>query len=371
MKVLALVNTDLVSEEDVKMLPDIQIAGSQIKCGIIDVPKPNFNTYKKENEHFVLVKVDAFSCNYRDKAIILKAALKMQGKLNFQAPPFAYFGSDFVGTIVAKGSSVDHLEIGQRVIPNCAYPDAPFPGIAAGVVTNEASKGWLRIHKSKLIGIPDQMDDAIAASFSIGGQTSTSMVRRVNIQEGERVLVLSGRSNTSMFIINNLIHQGIDTTVLTTSDWSNDEAALIYPAKLVKVGRKKQNWESDKELGKFDVVFDPFFDLHLEKAINQLNTRGRYITCGYKNQHPNFFEDIDKDTPNHLKNIMLKVMINNISIIGNCIGTWEDLEAAIENYNPNHFIVPIDGRYSVEEGNQFVTRTYNHRGRLGKAVLLY
>nr|WP_238410014.1 zinc-binding alcohol dehydrogenase family protein [Staphylococcus pseudintermedius] len=353
------------------MLPDISIAGSKIKCGIIDIPKPTFNECEKENDHFVLVKVLAFSCNYRDKAIILKSALKMQGALNFQAAPFAFFGSDFVATVVAKGKLVGNFEIGQRVIPNCAYPESPFPGVAAGVVTNEASKGWLRIHKSKLIAIPDNMDDAIAASFSIGGQTSTSMVRKVDLKKGERVLVLNGRSNTSMFIINNLLEKNVDTTVLTTSSWSKDEISLISPAKLVKVEKSFLKWKDHEDLGTFDVVFDPFFDLHLEKAVNSLKTYGRYITCGYKNQHNKFMEDTDKFNNNNLKSIILKVMINNMSIIGNCIGTSEDLEKALANYNPSRFIVPIDGCYSVEEGDKFVARTYNNRGRLGKAVLAY
>ena len=39
---------------------------------------------------------------------------------------------------------------------------------------------------------------------------------------------------------------------------------------------------------------------------------------------------------------MLKVMLNNLSLIGNCIGTWEDLEKGISDYNENEFIVPID-----------------------------
>ena len=369
MKVLALINTNLVSEEDVTMLPDVSIAGTPIHCGLIELERPSFNEDASENEHFVLVKVDAFSCNYRDKAIILKAALKMQEDVNSQAPPFDYFGSDFVGRIVAKGYSVDEFDIGQRVIPNCAYPDPPFLGVAPGAVTNEASKGWLRLHKSKLIKIPEHMNNAVAAGFSIGSQTSTSMVRRVNLKQNERALVLSGRSNTSMFIINNLISKGIDTTILTTSDWTPEEQALIRPAKLHKIDRNMQKWEED--LGEFDVIFDPYFDLHLEKAVNQMKVGGRYITCGYKNQHPDFSENEDEKTPNHLKNIMLKVMLNNLSLIGNCIGTWEDLEKGISDYNENEFIVPSDRSYSIEDGSAFVDRTYNTRGRLGKAIMLY
>ena len=74
------------------------------------------------------------------------------------------------------------------MIPNCAYPEPPFPGVVPGAVTNEASRGWLRLHKSKLIKIPDHMDNVVAAGFSIGGQTSTSMVRRVNLKPNERAL---------------------------------------------------------------------------------------------------------------------------------------------------------------------------------------
>ncbi|MDG0843976.1 zinc-binding alcohol dehydrogenase family protein [Staphylococcus equorum] len=326
---------------------------------------------KKENENFVLIKVNAFSCNYRDKAIILKSALKMQEGLNFQASPFAFFGSDFVGTIIDKGASVKDFDIGDRVIPNCAFPKQPFPGVAPGVVTNEASKGWLKLHKSKLITIPNKMSDEIASGYSIGGQTSTSMVRRVNLKDNERALVLSARSNTSMFIINNLLAKGIDTTILTTSDWDIKEKSLISPAKLLKVDKDNPNWERLEGLDNFDVVFDPFFDLHLEKAIKQLNTGGRYITCGYKNQHQNFQDEYDKFNVNNLHEIMLKVMINNMSIIGNCIGTSEDLEESLGAFNPDTFIIPTDSKYDIKDGNKFIEKTYNDNGRLGKSVLIY
>lgn len=371
MRAFALVNTNIVSENDVEMLPDVDIAGTSIKCAIVDVNKPSFNTQEKDNENFVLLKVDALSCNYRDKAIILKSSLKMQGDLNFQAPPFAFFGSDFVGTIIEKGKAVNEFDIGDRVIPNCAFPEEPFPGVAPGVVTNEASKGWLRLHKSKLITIPNEMSDEVASGYSIGGQTSTSMVRRVNLTQNERALVLSARSNTSMFIINKLIEKGINTTVLTTSSWKKEEIELISPAKIVQVDKYKDSWDEYPELGDFDVVFDPFFDLHLEKAIKQLNTGGRYITCGYKNQHQDFRDEFDIFNKNDLHSIMLKVMINNMSIIGNCIGTWDDLKNSLDTFNPDTFIIPTDSQYYIEEGNEFIEKTYNNNGRLGKAVLKY
>ena len=57
---------------------------------------------------------------------------------------------------------------------------------------------------------------------------------------------------------------GIDTTVLSTSEWTPEEQELIKPAKLCHIDRNVHKWE-EAGLGKFDVVFDPYFDLHLEK----------------------------------------------------------------------------------------------------------
>lgn len=372
MKTLSLINTNLVSDSDIQLLSPVNLAGTDLHLGIVEVDEPHVDPNHEDNRNFVLVKVDAFSCNYRDKALILKSALKMAGSTGVDSLPFAFFGSDFVGRIIKKGTDVDHFDIGDRVIPDCAYPEPPFPSVAPGVVTNEASKGWLRLHKSKLIGIPDFMDDEIAASYSIGGQTSTSMIRKTGVQKGEKALVLSSRSNTSMFILNGLISKGIETTALTTSDWSEDEKRLISPTRLFKIERGAADWSEYSDLGKFDVIFDPYFDLHLINAIDLLEQGGRYITCGYKNQHPHFVEASDRKTDSErIHKSMLTLTINNLSIIGNCIGTSDDLNKSIEKFDPNKFIVPVDNTYSIENGDKFIDRTYNRNTRLGKAVLIY
>ncbi|MDG0843977.1 hypothetical protein M4L39_11005 [Staphylococcus equorum] len=47
MEALALVNPNLVSDDDVKMLPDVEISGTPIKCARIEIDKPTFNSQKK------------------------------------------------------------------------------------------------------------------------------------------------------------------------------------------------------------------------------------------------------------------------------------------------------------------------------------
>lgn len=372
MKSLAIINTRMITTDIAEYLSPVTISGNKIQCGLVDVPEPNFDCENEVNKDYVLVKVSAFSCNYRDKAIILKSALKMQLSKDSIAQPVAFFGSDFVGTIVNKGNNVENVIIGDRVIPNCYYPDIAYEGIAPGVVTNEASRGWLRLHKSKVMKIPDKMDDAVAAGFSIGAQTSHSMIRRVNIKSNEKVLVFSGRSHTSLFIIKSLLKLGIDTTVLTTSEWTKKQEDFIKPAKLIKIDNSvgEKLWKVSS-IDKYDVVFDPFFDLHLLTGIKLLKINGRYITCGFKNQHKDFREDKDDVNEMNTMDIMLTAMINNLSIIGNCIGTSHDLYEQVQNYDPENQLIPVEKVYYAAQGSDFLNLTYNKVNRFGKVIMSY
>ena len=81
----------------------------------------------------------------------------------------------------------------------------------------------------------------------------------------------------------------------------------------------------------YDAIFDPFFDLYMPNSIRHLNMNGKYITCGYKNQHQSFREDTDI-VDGILNNTILTAMINNITIIGNCIGLTSDLSEAINSF---------------------------------------
>ena len=369
MESLAIINTDLVPDEYIRNKEILTISDTKMTCGIVTVQKPSFDYKNSRNDDFVLVHVDAFSCNYRDKAIIVKSAIKMntQGE---ESQPVNFFGSDFVGTITDVGQGVTNLKVGMRVIPNCYYPYQEYEGVATGVVTNEASKGWLKLHKSKLLPIPDDMEDEIAAAFSIGAQTSSSMIRRTNVSVSDKILVTSSRSNTSLFIIKNLVSMGNDITALTTSDWSQEELDFVAPAKVVKIERGLKSWEK-LQLGTFDVIFDPFYDLHLLNSISLLNFNGRYITCGFKNQHASFQEETDDTRENKFNQLMINAMINNLYIIGNCIGTTDDLKRAITNYDKRTPPIKIDEIIDITKGAELLGKTYNSNNRFGKVIMKY
>lgn len=54
-----------------------RIADQDILCGSVTINAPRFDIFDPRNADYVLVRVNAFSCNYRDKALIVRAAEKI------------------------------------------------------------------------------------------------------------------------------------------------------------------------------------------------------------------------------------------------------------------------------------------------------
>jgi hypothetical protein len=64
-------------------------------------------------------------------------------------------------------------------------------------------------------------------------------------------------------------------------------------------------------------------------------------------------------------------MVNNLSIIGNCLGLHADLDAAVADYEAGRFQIPMDSTFTGEDAPGFLNRTYCDRSRFGKVVFRY
>jgi hypothetical protein len=51
-----------------------ELEGVQVRYGIIETPDLSFDPDADKNADMVLLRVRAFSCNYRDRALILRMA---------------------------------------------------------------------------------------------------------------------------------------------------------------------------------------------------------------------------------------------------------------------------------------------------------
>lgn len=380
-KTFALLHERALGLPFIEQTGEVSIAGTTIPVGTVEAPEPDFDPGAEENADMVLVRVDALSCNYRDKSLALFHVDQMRTN---ERIPYAFIGSEFSGTVVQVGDHVHSWSVGDQVIPDAQYPDPPAPGVRPGIVTNHAGSGWLRLHHTKLAAKPTAMNDIQAASFSLGTQTSMSMIRRAGITSQDRVLVTSARSNTSLFLLAALQRTGAQVWASSTSSWTTDQRPFLQGARLITTSRDRQSFLPEAARaeimaqGGFTAVLDPFFDLHLRKVVPLMAMGGRYVTCGLKDQHPQFSDAAAADEPSTegtfmpvLSEVMLTVMMANLSLIGNCIGLTEDLRSGIELHNDRPFPIPVDSTFRAEQGSQFLKRTYNEGDRFGKPVMQY
>ena len=115
------------------------------------------------------------------------------------------------------------------------------------------------------------------------------MIRKAEITSEQKVLIASGTSNTSMFLIS-LLNKKCQLYVLTSSQKSAQEFRKIG---IYNVSVRDHSWSSESFRAKitsyfgkltFDVIFDPFIDSNLNKLIHLTAMNGMYITCGIFNQ---------------------------------------------------------------------------------------
>jgi NADPH:quinone reductase-like Zn-dependent oxidoreductase len=345
----------------------VTLAGTAIKCAITKTAAPRFDPTDRAQASHVLLRIRGFSVNYRDRAIVLHISAKGRRR------SFTAIGSDFVGEVISVGSAVKSLKPGDRVIGNAAYPDSGAAGIAAGVPSNCASQEFQILHQVKLAKVPAAMSDEVAACFTIGAQTSFSMVRKLTLTDGDHVLVTAGGSNTSLFAIHALRRLPVHITVATTSRSHGEKLRALGVDDVLLVERGRPSFINRRPVrrllakrGGFDAVIDPFFDLYLAPAVNVLRVGGRYITCGLYHQH----------TPSptiDMSAVMLEAMFMNLRIIGNCLGSDRDLPAAINAHAAGDFPVIVDSVFvnPGSDGAAFLNRCYNARDRFGKVAFLY
>jgi NADPH:quinone reductase-like Zn-dependent oxidoreductase len=219
------------------------------------------------------------------------------------------------------------------------------------------------------------MSDAEAAAFSIGAQTTFSMVRKLALAPGSVVLLTGGRSNTTLFALNALkAHAPAKIYVSTTSDRSEQALRALGVDDVIRIDPAQPGFGHTpvvRDHGGFDAVLDPFYDIHLVPAVAVLKQGGRYITCGVYDQTGHLVAHHRRAEPPRATGLMSRVMVNNLQIIGNCLGSTDDLERALAAYSAGRFPVIIDSVFSDGDAAGFLDRTYNAPDRFGKVVYLY
>lgn len=353
-------------------LATVPIAGVPVSFGLVHGPDPEFDPEAPANRDHVLLRTRAFSLNFRDKAIILRLSRSVASR------GCAPVGSEFAGEVVSRGAAVTDLRPGDRVMSNPAYPTSGVAGLLPGLPTNGGSAELQAFHRAKLMKIPEAMSDEVAASFSIGAQTSYGMIRRLGLKPGENVLVTAARSNTSLFAIQALRHQPVDVYAVTTSARHERELRELGISRLFRVDPDIEDFGDDPELlaaaracRGFQAVIDPFSDLFLPRVLDVMAVFGRYITCGIYNQYLDLVDQPFRYRGKAGPELLMTIVFKMISVLGNCLGDTRDLERASDDYAAGKLAVTLDSVHRGDDVGPFLERTYNAPDRLGKVVFRY
>ncbi|MEO8621103.1 MAG: zinc-binding alcohol dehydrogenase family protein [bacterium] len=354
----------------------MSIDGVRVVCAVIETADRGFDPALDANASSVLVRVRRFSCNYRDKSFVMRAAAQLPNN------KFFVIGSEFVGDVVAVGGDVRRVRVGERVIGDNSYPhvgpgDAPGRrGAHGGIPTNGASGEYLVLHEDKVIAIPPGMPDDVAAAFSLGAQTAFSMVAKLSPARGEHVLVTSAKSNTSLFAIEALRERGVNIYATTTTERHVDRLRSRGVSEVFVVDATLPFSRHDalvamaRQVGGFTGVIDPFFDLHLLKVLPLLRNGARYVSCGFHDQS-GLTPSATSATATDYRAAICTAIVKNITLLGNCVGLRCHLEEAVAAYASGKVDVAIDSVFDSERAGPFLMRTFAAPERFGKVVYAY
>jgi NADPH:quinone reductase len=238
----------------------------------------------------VVVEVEAAGVNYVD-------ALFVAGRYQVKPPlPFVP-GTESAGRVIATGSEVSGIEVGQRVLVS-----AGLGGYASHVVADPGS----------VTGIPDLLDAPRAATFTQSYSTSLfALGERAGVRPDERVLVLGAGGGVGLAAIGVAKALGCRTLGVASSA-AKRAAALAAGAEAVldpasdNVKDAARAWAGGTGV---DVVLDPIGGALAEPSLRALGDGGRYLVIGFAS--------------GEIPSIPLnQVLLRNRSVIGIDWGIW-------------------------------------------------
>lgn len=371
MKTVAICNSCMQDVARDSFFDEFLIAEHKLTVSLLEAPESDFSSLF--TPHSVVVKVQGFSCNYRDRSLVHQFAGQCKTLSGNQKYFYSPFGSEFVGRVVKIGPEVRSVCIGDRVMADNSYP-FKRDGSFGGVVTNFASQRLLLFLEHQLIKVPDKMPDEVAAAFSLSAQTAYSMVGKADLKDGDNVLITALTSNTSLAIVERLKPHNANINIYGMSskapslkkhikEWGLED---IYLPPFSQSGQIGGSGCGDQ---KFDVIFDPFIDLYFADLINHINFNSKYIFCGFYQQHPSY-KEMDVLSQNSLLTMYSSCIIYNMSLIGNCLGNREDLEKALSDFSEGKFHMNIDSVYTGNQLADFFQKSFLEE-KTGKVVYMY
>ena len=212
-----------------------------------------------------LIEVKNVALNFFD-TLITKGRYQFKPELPFSP------GGEFAGVIKEIDENPEGLKAGDRVM---AYP-------AWGALRQQ-----LTISADKLIRLPDDISDEIAASLMITyGTAMHGLIDRANIKAGETVAILGAGGGAGLAAVE--IAKAAGAYVVAVA--SSEERIELAKAHGAAIGLNSTTADLKTELKAIvsdsgrkgvDVVYDCIGDKYAEPALRALNWGGRFLVVGF------------------------------------------------------------------------------------------
>ncbi|ALJ20733.1 hypothetical protein AOA12_12810 [Microbacterium sp. No. 7] len=159
----------------------------------------------------VLVRVGAAALNSADVRILRGEPLILRLAFGLRRPRTPVPGRDVAGTVVALGDGVTGLAVGDRV---------------AGEVSGGGLATFLAAPASRLVPVPDAVDDRTAAALPLAGGTAWQALDLARVTAGARLLVLGAGGGVGTFVVRLAVLRGAEVHALCSARAADAVAAL-------------------------------------------------------------------------------------------------------------------------------------------------
>ena len=170
-------------------------------------------------------------------------------------------GTEACGEVIAAGAGAEAM-IGQRVIV----------GGRGGCFAER-----LTLPMAGVRAVPDGLDDAEAAAFTVGALTAwVGLMTRGRLRAGERVLVTGAGGGMGLAAVALAAHEGAHVVAVASTEARLDAARAAGAHEGVLIDR------ADPVIGlrDIDVVFDPVGGSAALPALRTLRRNGRFLIIG-------------------------------------------------------------------------------------------
>jgi NADPH:quinone reductase-like Zn-dependent oxidoreductase len=236
----------------------------------VDQPVP------KDNE--VLIRVHATPINYGDllarnfgnvtsHEFNMPLILLLPAKISFgfSRPKKQILGSELAGSIEAIGKDVRKFKVGDDVFAYC--------GMNMG-----ANAEYLCMPESGMLALkPANMSFEEACAVPYGGIMATSLLKKANIQKGQKVLINGASGGIGFMALQLARHYGAEVTGVCSTQ-RLDYVKALGADKVIDY--TKEDFTQNGE--KYDLIFDILGKSSFCRCKDSLTANGRYLLASFK-----------------------------------------------------------------------------------------